>query len=370
MRKSFFWQVFFLSNFLILFYWTTTSFAQNTTENLIWHQAGSDTWQPEGRAWNDTPTPFSRFPERAKSVVPKEVWELSQKSSGMIMRFKTNAPKIKVKHQVGNSFSSAHMTTVSVSGLDLYAKDKNGVWRWAGISKPPSKNYEQFILENATPELREYALYLPLYNSTVALSVGVPEGCTFEKVAPSKSKPVVYYGTSIVQGCSASRPGMTVSAMLGRHLNLPVINLGFSGNGKMEPSVCELIAEIDASVFIIDCLPNMCVLEAEEIKERVVKGIEIIRKAHPSTPVLLMEDRTYGNAWLIPNFAERNERARTASRAAFELLLQKGVKGVTYLKGENLIGEDSSIDGSHPSDLGMFRQTEILLPILKKQLGK
>ncbi len=43
-------------------------------------------------------------------------------------------------------------------------------------------------------------------------------------------------------GC-ASRPGTCHPALLGRMLDYPVINLGFSGNGKMEGEVAELLAE-------------------------------------------------------------------------------------------------------------------------------
>ena len=50
----------------------------------------------------------------------------------------------------------------------------------------------------------------------------------------SAAKPILFYGTSITHGACASRPGMVHTAILGRHLDRPVINLGFSGNGRME----------------------------------------------------------------------------------------------------------------------------------------
>ena len=68
-----------------------------------------------------------------------------------------------------------------------------------------------------------------------------------------KSRPVVFYGTSITQGASAMRPGMGYPAIISRHLNIETINLGFSGNGKMEKELAEALSEIDASCYVIDC---------------------------------------------------------------------------------------------------------------------
>src|SRR5690625_7315134 len=64
-------------------------------------------------------------------------------------------------------------------------------------------------------------------------------------------------GTSIIHGIAASRAGMSLPAILGRRLGRDVVGLGFSGNGKMETAVAELLAEIDAAVYVVDCLPNM-----------------------------------------------------------------------------------------------------------------
>ncbi len=83
---------------------------------------------------------------------------------------------------------------------------------------------------------REYAAYLPLYNGVQSMSIGVEKTATFEGLAP-RPKPIVFYGTSITHGACASRPGMVHTAILGRKLDLPVVNLGFSGNGRMDQAV-------------------------------------------------------------------------------------------------------------------------------------
>ena len=43
----------------------------------------------------------------------------------------------------------------------------------------------------------------------------------------------------------------------GRRLDLPVVNLGFSGNGKAEPEVARLLADLDPAIYVLDPLPNL-----------------------------------------------------------------------------------------------------------------
>ncbi|HAH43398.1 MAG TPA: hypothetical protein DCM07_00825, partial [Planctomycetaceae bacterium] len=170
-------------------------------------------------------------------------------------------------------------------------------------------------------------------------------------------------------GC-ASRTGMVYTAILGRRLDRPVINLGFSGNGRMEPEVSKLVAELDASVFIMDCLPNVT---AETVARETEPLVKTLRAAHPDTPILLVEDRTYSNAYLKKSSQERHRTSREALRKAYEKLKQEGVKNLYYLEGETLLGDDSedTVDSSHPTDLGFFRQAnafeKVLRPILEQQ---
>ena len=161
---------------------------------------------------------------------------------------------------------------------------------------------------------------------------------------------------------------MVHTAILGRRLNSPVINLGFSGNGKMEAEVAELIAELDAAAYVVDCLPNCT---ATEVAERTAPLVAILRKDHPETPIVLVEDRTYANSFLVASSRERNETSRAALKAEYEKLLKAGDKHLHYIEGESLLGVDGedTVDGSHPTDLGFLRQADamerVLGPLLK-----
>ena len=66
------------------------------------------------------------------------------------------------------------------------------------------------------------------------MEVTVPKQSYFKPLPVRNDKPIVVYGTSITQGACASRPDSHgPNAILGRKLDRPVINLGFSGNGRL-----------------------------------------------------------------------------------------------------------------------------------------
>lgn len=333
----------------------------------------------EGQAWNDTKAPFDRLPAKAEKKVRDAVWGLSRHSAGMCARFESNAASIKARWTLTSAkLEMPHMPATGVSGLDLYVRSEDGFWRWLANGRPTAQTNEATLASGLPPlrkpaETREFLLYLPLYNGVSSVEIGLPADAKLLKAEPyrnedgSPRKPIVFYGTSITQGGCASRPGMVHTAILQRRLDHPVVNLGFSGNGKMEMEVVELIAEIDASCYVIDCLPN---LEPKEVADRTEPLVLALRKARPKTPILLVEDRSYSDSFLVTSKRERNEYSRHALHSAHARLRGDGVEGLYYLDGDFLLGADNegTVDSSHPTDLGFFRQADafeqVLRPIL------
>jgi hypothetical protein len=261
----------------------------------------------------------------------------------------------------------AHMTSQAVNGLDLYVL-RDGRWKFAGPAKPGNGlKHEALINKGFSPETEtECILYLPLYNGITSLEIGLSPNATVKKVEPLPNKPFVFYGTSIVHGCSASRSGMSFPSMLGRKFNAPVVNLGFSGNGFTEVYFGDIMGEIDASIYFIDCLPNMGKYSAREITDRTIAMIRKLRALRPNTPIVLVEDRTYTN--YVKNKPSFN-KGRSGLKEAYQTLL-KETKNLYYVDGDQLLGDDdeATVDGSHPSDLGMFRYYTVLTPIVTKIL--
>jgi lysophospholipase L1-like esterase len=160
---------------------------------------------------------------------------------------------------------------------------------------------------------------------------------------------------------------MSITGILSRRLERPVINLGFSGSGTMDPEVGALLAELDPCAYIIDCLPNML---ADAVADRTEPLVRQLHAAHPETPVLLVEDRTYTYAPFRKSARDRHATSRAALRGAYDRLISAGVADLHYLEGESLLGDDgeAATDGSHPSDLGMVRYADAYEPVLRRIL--
>jgi lysophospholipase L1-like esterase len=336
---------------------------------LEWHPVAQ--WGVEGRAFADMDRLryFDRFPAVAEGRVTTNVWNLSRDSAGMMVRFRTDATDIWANYTLRNErLAGPNMTAIGASGLDLYARDSAGKWRWVGVTRPAGKVVRQSILNDLAPGSREYALYLPLYNGVDEVSIGVPAGAKFERLAPRPEKPIVFYGTSITHGASASRPGMAHPAILGRRFDRPVVNLGFSGNGRMDAAVGELLVKIDAAVYIIDCLPNM---NAAQVREKCIPLVKQLRAVRPDTPIVLVEDRRFTNSWVRAKQTAFHDDNHAALRESYETLQKQGVKGLFYLGGDALLGDDTegATDGSHPNDLGFVRQADAFEPVLRAALG-
>ena len=337
-------------------------------------QAADVAWRPakelrfEGQGYGDVAAPFDRLPARAEGVVRKPVWDLSRQSAGLSVRFTTDAPEIHARWTLTSAnLAMPHMPATGVSGLDLYVKLGDGKWHWLANGRPSAQTNTAVLARELGGESREYLVYLPLYNGVSSLEIGVPAGAKLEPAAARAAKPVVVWGTSITQGGCASRPGMVHTAILARRLERDVINLGFSGNGKMEPEMARFIAEIDAAAYLIDCLPNMT---AAEVTERVENVVKILREKRPNAAIILAEDRTYSDAYLIKSKRERNESSRKALREAFARMQESKIPNVIYLPGEGQLGadEEGTVDSSHPTDLGFLRMADFFEPYLVKAI--
>ena len=327
-------------------------------------------WGIEGKGWTDTTRYFSRLPARAEGVVREPVWNLSQHAAGMVVRFITDSPAIHVKYALlSENLAMPHMPATGVSGLDLYARDDEDIDRWCAVVRPTEQEIEKPIAEQLREGRRLYTIYLPLYNGVESLELAVEDGAFFEPVAPRTERPILFYGTSIMHGACASRPGMAIPAILGRRLKRPTINLGFSGNGRMEPEVGVLLAELDPCVFAIDCLPNM---NQDMIRERATPLVRQLRAKHADTPILLVEDRSFTNTRFFPERKDRHQTNRIALRETYEALRREGVDHLYYLQGDELLGRDgeAATDGSHPNDLGMVRYADAYEPALRALLSQ
>ena len=314
---------------------------------------------------------YARLPQDSKELVREPVWYLGTNSAGMYVEFETSADSIQVRYRVKHALNMPHMPTIGVSGVDLYAQNKsNKKWEWA-FGQYQFKDTVSYQFNNIGKNTNHvYRLYLPLYNTVDWLEIGVSVGKEF-KFIKRQSKPIVVYGTSIAQGACASRPGVAWSNILGRAFENEVINLAFSGNGRLEQPILDLINQEAAAVFILDCIPNLAITKdrsEEQLTSLLINSVNFLRQKHPHTPIVLAEHSSaytpgFQNIHTMVEYAKSSK----VSLEAYKKMKAKGIKNL-YLVSARDFGLDvnSTVDYAHPNDIGMLKIAEAYIKQLRK----
>jgi hypothetical protein len=305
---------------------------------------------------------FDRLPADAEGVVRSAVWGLSEMAAGFYSEFETSSSQIYLNvTYTSSNFGMYHFPPTGVSGMDLYAWCANSSsWRYTSTTVIfPVKGSLTAVNHMETVKQKDgsatkYRLHLPTYNGVANLLIGHDTDSKLTSLKPVgiDKKPIVWYGTSILQGGVASRPGMIFTNTISRNLQREIKNFGFSGNGIMELSVAKYLVDIDAAMYIIDCLPNM---DAINVTQNTVPLVHFLRQKHPTLPIVLAAGTWYGDHWFDP---APNDEKRAALIIEYNKLVAAGDSNLHLVANEQdeLFGGDVLINptvaGTHPSDLG------------------
>ena len=344
-----------------------SAFAQN------WYDAA--TLPLYGNARQDTKELYERLPAEFEGRSRDAVWYLGRNSAGLYVRFSSNASAIWLRWSAKFGNHMNHQTLTGTRGLDLYVLTDKGEWRFMASGRPTldSKDCEQKVIGAMEPKWREYMLYLPLYDGLTKLEIGVDREAVVEapKVdLPRCDKPIVMYGTSILQGGCANRPGMAHTSILSRRFNREVINLGFSGNALLDLEIAELMASVeDPAIYVFDYVPNAY---DYLIREKGEQFFRIVRDAHPDVPILFLEDPYFGHYEYDAGIKAEVDKKNAAQWELFCKLKKQGEKNIWYLKSDDMVGHDNEafVDGIHFTDLGMMRYADWLAPHIRKHMKK
>lgn len=323
-----------------------------------------------GKVSEQTNERYERLPSSLEGVSREPVWYLGRHSAGLFIRFRSNSTSIHARWESTFNNTMTHMTDTGTKGLDLYAL-VDGEWRHVCSAQPQGKKSERCIIANMDPVEREYMLYLSLYDGVKSLEIGVDEGSMLDLPAvdrPSREKPVVMYGTSILQGGCANRPGMAHTNIIGRRLDREVINLGFSGNALLDMEIAELMASVeDPGLYVLDYVPNASADAIDQVGEQFFR---IIRDAHPEVPVVFIEDVIFPHTIFDNKILEEVTKKNVAQKRLFKKLKKSGEKRIYYISAEGMIGDDgeATVDATHFTDLGAMRYVDHVLPVIKRAL--
>ena len=316
-----------------------------------------------GKGFTDTESFYDRLPASVKEGCREELWTLSTNTAGMAVRFRTNSKSIAVKWTVRQQMNMGHMTSVGIRGVDLYRLTDEG-WRHACSGRPSTKSKENsgVLIEHMDGEFAEYMLYLPLYDGVSDVQIGVERDAEIgQPIDPS----VVFYGTSIMQGGCANRAGMCATSIVSREMDFEAFNLGFSGNARCDLYIAEAMARMNPTVYFLDFVPNCT---AEIIAERAVAFIEILRKAHPTTPIIMLDSYKFPPSQFNLDQRRLLEGKTVEMKKVAEHF--KGDKNFYFYEGLSYSDDECSVDGAHLTDLGFKDQAAHYKKLLKKHIRK
>ncbi|MCM8530937.1 MAG: SGNH/GDSL hydrolase family protein [Lentisphaeraceae bacterium] len=340
-------------------------------KGIRWYSPETSPFRLLGFKWFGQDKSFRRLPLKSSISIPPKVDILANHTSGGQIHFKTTSRRILIRVKLKASRPMYHMTQVAKQGFDLYTgSNNNKVFVASTKFHHNAKEYTSSLYRNTSGKLTEYTINFPLYSAVEKVEIGLDTKAKVVAPSPLSSEgSIVIYGTSITQGGCASRPGMSYTNILSRRLDSEVVNLGFSGSGKGEPEVAQLISQISKkSLIVLDFECNT----HEQLREVLKPFIETLRKKDAETPILvasripLARDQN-------PSNLEKRLSLRDFQKKLVEQFSEKGDQNIYFVDGASLFnskwGQEATVDGTHATDLGFLMMAEALEPHIKNILS-
>lgn len=316
----------------------------------------------------ETHTPFTRIPEALRDSVRPCLWDRGLCSSGYAFRFATNSKRIGIEYNLLWNAHLPHMAYTGIKGTDLYILRPDGVWEFVNCNRPTRDSIQtKTFVENLDGQMHEYMLYLPLYDGINWMRVGIDSTAVITAPtvnSPALRKKIVFYGTSVLQGGCATRPGMVGTSIIQRDLNVECVNLGFSGEGKMDFCMARAMATIpDVVAYVLDPIPNCTEMMCDTLTYDFVK---ILRTLRPDVPIFMVEGMEYSYEKYDSFFRNYLPRKNAAFFRNYERLKKENPRNLFYIDRYNQWGPDNegTVDGIHLTDIGFYFYAKKLEPYL------
>ncbi len=348
--------------------------------DIEWFSGRETPFSVHGITYSEEEGLYRRMPKEIAEATNDGVAHLSKHTAGGRVRFATNSPYIAVRLEEPFEIPFSHMTIAGTNGVSVFSDGK-----FLGVIMP---TYEQFVKADASHggignitfdgikylhetmrDICQVEMFLPLYSAVNNVYIGLKKGSILQPPKEYKhSAPILFYGSSITQGGCASKPGDDYINRLSRMLDTDFINLGFSGSAKAEQVMADYIASQNPSVFVIDYDHNAP--DAEYLKETHFSLYETVRKAHPTTPIIMMTMPTIEGYGTRDWYKQRREEIFKSYKKAKEC----GDQNIHLVDcygcfGSDVNGECGTVDDCHPNSLGFLRMAERVYPVLNKLLN-
>ena len=329
---------------------------------MKWYHLTDPALSLEGLALSDREgRRYWRLPADVIDQVNSGVSEVAKFPSGARVRFATDSRRIALCAVVGPAGYIKNVGAIGKCGLAGYV---DGEWHY--VVYPTASDAEEMTgAYDLDGKMHEHTVYLPLFTPLYDLMIGLDDGAQVKPPRPyAVQKPIVFYGSSITNGASATHAGNAYVSIVCRRLDASFLNLGFSGSARGEENIARYIAGLDMSLFVMDYDHNAP--DAAHLEATHERFFRIVREAQPDLPIALISK---------PDFdidPEGNAARRAVIRRTYEHALAAGDARVRFIDGETLFGtterRDCLVDGTHPNDLGFRRMADAITPVLRELL--
>ncbi len=314
---------------------------------------------------------FRRIPESIAEKCSEGVQHLAANTTGARVRFRTNSEYIVVHAELDSYDLPWCKALIASKDFDIYITGKDGKQRFRTIfssSVPEEWGITESRIKFDKKEMRDIVLNFPITANIKKLYIGLSEGSEILRGNEYKhKKPVVFYGSSIVHGEGAMRPGNTYPAIISRKLDTDFINLGFRGNAVAEEAMMKYIAGIPMSVFVYDYDYNAPSIE--HLEKTHYAGYEIFREKQPKTPVIFASRVDYYEGDIASN-----EKRRNIIKESYFRALAAGDRNVYFIDGSKIYPPDKrdecTADSCHPNDMGYSYMADAFGEIIKTLIEK
>jgi hypothetical protein len=292
--------------------------------------------------------------------VPKGVWNRAIVPDGGRIRLACNSTTVAIRVQAPHEPGKNCFFDAFVNGEYV-----------GSVSVEGTQRVDLVIFEHKDRAWKEVTIYLPHKNEVRVFAVGVDAEAELRPPqAFALKRPIVCYGSSVLQGTGAAHASSTYPAVVARRLNLDFVNLGFGGAGKAEVEVVALVNQLDACCYLFDLGKSY----GAPTRERYSRMLDTIRAAHPEVPIFCVTPIYSAKEPNEPDYKQRSEDLRSLMRQAGWDRRQAGDKRMFVIEGLELFGEpDKALfrDSLHPNDAGNERMAQRLAPVIERVvLGK
>ena len=338
--------------------------AQASGDGIIWCDAAGI--ELESKVCSDTAEVYGRIPSDLHDKVPAGIKAMSGHSTGHYFLLETDSVLFGVRWKCAQTRQTdPFIPPQRMYGVDIY--EKNGT-NWCFVKNGRLRAVEdgawqETRVELSGPSPHVVLVYLPIRAKVLEVKFGVQNGTRLSSKChdSGEKRKIVHYGTSLVHGGCVSRPGLVFTSIAARMLDVPYVNLGFSGSARMEPVMADVMARADALLFIVDPVWNC---SEEIIRERTAPFVRRLHELRPNVPILLCEDAESRKGRMKKNDIFRQEYERLIKDKSFAAKLH-------YLSSEGMLPLDgeSTHDYCHPNDYGTIQMGRVYAQAISKILA-